>query len=85
MSRKILVLAHDKPVEALRVAAGLTLADIELQVLSLGALPVGPEVDVQLEALAFADVTPRALPADAPSTWDEIARAILAHDTVYML
>ncbi|MFO1292667.1 MAG: hypothetical protein U1F07_06255 [Rubrivivax sp.] len=85
MSRKILVVAHHKPVEALRVAAGLTLADIELQVLSIGALPAGPEADVQLEALAFADVTPQALPADADAAWNELARAIVAHDAVYML
>lgn len=85
MVKKILVVARHKPVEALRVAAGLTLADADLRVLSIGALPEGEEAEVQLEALAFADITPEALAADAPATWAEIAGAIVASDAVYVI
>lgn len=85
MASKILIVARRKPVEALRVAAGLTLADAELRIVSLGPLPDTEEARVQLEALAFAEVTPQALPGPAASRWSDLARAIVASDAVYML
>ncbi|MBK9134060.1 MAG: hypothetical protein IPM15_06845 [Betaproteobacteria bacterium] len=84
MAKKMLVVARHKPVEALRVAAGLTLADTGLDVLSLGPLPDTDEAKVQLEALEFAELAPRVLPTGA-ACWDEVARAIVAADVVYML
>ena len=85
MAKKILVVARHKPLEALRVAAGLTLTDSELSVLAIGPLPEGEAAEVQLEALAFADITPEALAADAPDTWAHIAGAIVASDAVYLI
>lgn len=85
MSRKLLVVARCKPLEALRVAAGLTLADAQLQVVSLAPLPEGEDARVQLEALEFAEVTVQPLPGDEPGRWRELARAIVASDIVYML
>lgn len=85
MVQKILIVAADKPIEALRVAAGLTLSDAELKVLSLGPLPTGEQAQSQLEALEFADIAPEALhPAEA-GCWATLARAIIAADAVYVL
>ncbi len=85
MPKRILIVAAAKPVEALRVAAGLTLADAELQVMSLGTLPEGDAAAAQMEALEFADIVPQALqPADAAS-WSALARAVMASDMVYVL
>ncbi|MBL8289548.1 MAG: hypothetical protein JNL85_16325 [Rubrivivax sp.] len=84
MVKRVLVVARHNPVEALRVAAGLTLADASLSVVTLGPVPDTEEAQVQLEALAFAEVTPRALPT-GPASWSEVARAIVDSDAVYML
>lgn len=56
-AKNILVLAsRDKP-EALRMAAGLTLLDDTVRVAVLGSLDrADAEVEMQLEALDFADV-----------------------------
>lgn len=85
MARKVVIVARDKQIEALRVAAGLTLADAELCVLVLGDLPAGEQAATQLEALAFADVVPRTLPRDSAAGWAEVARAIVDSDAVYLL
>ena len=85
MAKKILILASAKPVEALRMAAGLTLADAELQVLSLGPLPEGEDAQSQLEALAFADITPLALRPDQPDCWTTLAQAMARSDAVYVV
>lgn len=85
MARRLLVVARDKPIEALRVAAGLTLGDAELRVLVLGDLPEGEQVQTQLEALAFADVVPQVLPRGDLGGWAEVARAVVDSDAVYLL
>lgn len=85
MGKKLLIVARHKPVEALRLAAGLTLADAEIRVLTLGAVPDGDDAKVQLEALEFAEVAPQPLPAGDAASWGEIARAIVASDAVYVL
>lgn len=85
MPKKILILAASKPVEALRVAAGLTLSDAELQVMSLSALPDCEQAQSQLEALEFAEVAPQALPASDPGRWTTLARAVMASDAVYVI
>ncbi len=85
MARRLVVVARDKPLEALRVAAGLTLADAELRVLVLGPLPTGEQAETQLEALAFADVAPQMLPRGDAGGWAEVARAVVDSDAVYLL
>lgn len=85
MGKKILIVAAAKPLEALRVAAGLTLADAELQVMSLGPLPQGEAADTQLEALDFADIKPITLEPQQPSCWPALASAIAASDAVYVI
>lgn len=85
MARRLLVVARDKPIEALRVAAGLTLGDGELRVLVLGDMPAGEQAQTQLEALAFADVVPRQLPPAEAGGWTEVARAVVESDAVYLL
>ena len=85
MARRLLVVARHKTVEALRIAAGLTLADAALQVLALGALPDGADAQVQLEALEFAEVAPRVVPAEDAGGWTDVARAIVDSDGVYLL
>lgn len=54
--KRILMIASQKKVEALRMASGLTLLDDAVSIVSLGQLPEGPEAAEQLEALEFADV-----------------------------
>lgn len=85
MAKQILILAAAKPVEALRVAAGLTLSDAALTVMSLGALPTGDEAQSQLEALEFADIAPRVVDRSAPADWQAVARAVVASDAVYVI
>lgn len=85
MARRMLVVARHKPIEALRIAAGLTLADVEVQVLALGPLPEGEEAQVQLEALEFSDVHPRQLTAADRDGWAEVAQSIVDSDGVYLL
>lgn len=85
MARRLLVVVRDKPIEALRVAAGLTLSDAELRVLVLGDMPVGEQAETQLEALAFADVVPQLVPRGDRGGWPEVARAAVESDAVYLL
>lgn len=85
MGKKILIVAAAKPLEALRMAAGLTLIDAELQVMSLGPLPQGEAAESQLEALDFADIKPVALQPQLPSCWPDLARAMMASDAVYLV
>jgi len=55
--KNILVIARDDKVEALRMATGLTLLDDAVRVAVIGDLDEGAEeVQLQLEALEFADV-----------------------------
>ncbi|MFO1218342.1 MAG: hypothetical protein U1E89_08240 [Burkholderiaceae bacterium] len=85
MAKRILVAAIDKPVEALRVAAGLTLIDASLSVALWGPMPTGEAAQAQLEALQFAEVPVDELPAATGERWLELARRIVASDAVYCL
>jgi len=80
--KRILMVAVEKPAEALRMASGLTLLDDAVGIASWGRLPDGPEVAEQIEALEFADVPVVELdPAsDALAT---LARQIIESDVVY--
>lgn len=54
--KRILMIASQKKVEALRMASGLTLLDDPVSIASLGGLPDGSDAAEQMEALEFADV-----------------------------
>ena len=56
MKKNILVIAKHNKVEALRVAAGLTLMDDMVSVAVLGGLDDSPSVQEQIEALDFGEV-----------------------------
>jgi hypothetical protein len=80
--KHILMVAVQKPAEALRMASGLTLLDDAVAIVVWGKLPAGPEVAEQMEALEFADVPVAELdPAcDGLAT---LAQQILHSDVVY--
>ncbi|MBV2184276.1 MAG: hypothetical protein KUL88_07025 [Rhizobium sp.] len=79
--KNILVVPLVKPVEALRMATGLTLLDDRVTVHCLAGLPAGPETDEQLEALEFSEVPVRR----QPSGMEDLARAIVSSDVVYLV
>jgi hypothetical protein len=80
--KRILMVAVQKPVEALRMASGLTLLDDAVAIAAWGRLPEGAEVAEQMEALEFADVPVVELDpaADALAA---LARQIIDSDVVY--
>lgn len=83
MTKKILMIARDKKVEALRMATGLTLLDDAVSVLICGEL-ADAAADEQLEALEFSDVPVTRLEnlADTPAV---MAAAIAQADVVYLI
>lgn len=80
--KRILMVAVEKPVEALRMASGLTLLDDAVAIATWGRLPEGPEVAEQMEALDFADV-PVAELDPGPDALAALARQIVHSDVVY--
>ena len=80
--KRILMVAVQKPAEALRMASGLTLLDDAVAIATWGKLPGGAEVAEQMEALEFADVPVTELDhgEDALAT---LARQIIDNDVVY--
>jgi len=80
--KHILMVAVQKPVEALRMASGLTLLDDAVTIAAWGRLPEGPEVAEQMEALEFADVPVAELEPGADAL-AALARQIIASDVVY--
>lgn len=82
--KRILVIAKDKPVEALRVAAGLTLLNDSVRVAMLGGMPDDPAALEQRELLDFIEVPVDSLddPAQAPQ---RLAAALLQAEVVYTL
>lgn len=83
-TKNILMIARDKKIEALRMAAGLTLLDDVVSVLICGELEVAAAAAEQLEALEFSDVPVTRLEnlADAPAA---MAAAIAQADVVYLI
>ena len=79
--KNILVVPAVKPVEALRMAVGLTLLDDVVSVHCLEALPEGPGAEEQLEALDFSEVPVRRESGNV----DDLARALLSSDVVYLV
>jgi len=79
--KRILMVPLEKPVEALRMASGLTLLDDRVSVACWAELPAGPETDEQTEALDFADVPIVRLGGDMAG----LAGHILDSDVVYLV
>lgn len=80
-AKRILMVAIDKKVEALRMASGLTLLDDQVAIAAWGALPEGPEVVEQLEALDFADVPVERVGQDV----EALANRIINSDVVFFV
>lgn len=80
--KRILMVAMEKPGEALRMASGLTLLDDVVAIAAWGKLPTGPEVAEQMEALEFADV-PLVELDPATDALTALARQIIDNDVVY--
>ncbi|MFZ5483965.1 MAG: hypothetical protein ACOZB0_07020 [Pseudomonadota bacterium] len=77
--KKILMVAVDKKVEALRMSSGLTLLDDAVAIAVWGDPVTGPEADEQREALDFADVPVEDVGQDVAA----LAARILNSDVVY--
>jgi hypothetical protein len=84
MKKNILVVAKHNKVEALRVAAGLTLVNDTVKVAVLGGLDDSPPVREQLEALDFAEV-PHEVFGDPTQVTEALARDLLGADVVYVI
>jgi hypothetical protein len=80
--KHILMVAVQKPVEALRMASGLTLLDDAVAIAAWGQLPAGTEVAEQMEALEFADVPVAELDPGGDAL-AALARQIIESDVVY--
>lgn len=84
--KRILMLALNKKVEALRMTSGLTLLDHPIQVLIWGKLPESPEVAEQMEALEFSEVPMTELdPVDVVATYATVAAQIMNSDVAYFV
>lgn len=77
--KKILMVAVDKKIEALRMSSGLTLLDDAVAIAVWGDPATGPEADEQREALDFADVPVEDVGHDVAA----LAAHILKSDVVY--
>ncbi|HMM51933.1 MAG: hypothetical protein DWB43_07165 [Lautropia sp.] len=79
--KRILMVAARNKAEALRMAAGLMLLDDRIEVAVWGAMPSGPAIDEQLEALDFAEVPVAGLGEAGRAA--QLAARILDSDVVY--
>lgn len=84
MKKNILVIAKHNKIEALRVAAGLTLMNDIVKVAILGGLDGSPLVQEQLDALDFGEV-PREVFDDPVQVTEALARDLLNADVVYVI
>lgn len=84
MAKRILVIARNKPAEALRVATGLTLLNDQVKVVAAAPLPDDPDVRAQREMLDFVEV-PCVEIAEPGAAAGQLAAAILEADVVYCL
>lgn len=82
--KHILMVAVQKPVEALRMASGLTLLDDAVAIATWGRLPEGADVTEQMEALEFADV-PMVEFDPGVDTLGALAQQIIGNDVVYFV
>lgn len=84
MKKRILVVARHNKVEALRVAAGLTLLSDDVKVDVLGGLEDSPAVQEQRDMLDFAEVPCELLGDDAPGM-RRLAEDVFSADAVYVI
>lgn len=82
--KKILMIARDNKIEALRMATGLTLLDDVVKVLVCGELEESAEADEQLEALDFSDV-PVIKVVNPNDIVEAMAEEISQADTVFII
>ncbi len=82
--KNILMVAAEKPAEALRMASGLTLLDDAVQIVAWGKLPDEPAVAEQMEALEFAEVPLDAVEPSAAGM-GALARRIIDNDVVFIV
>jgi hypothetical protein len=83
--KHVLMVARDDKLEALRMAAGLTLLDEVVRVVVIGELDESSEdAQMQLEALEFADVSPVRLGEDDAGV-RALAGMMIESDTVFMI
>ncbi len=80
--KRILMVAVQKQVEALRMASGLTLLDDAVSIAAWGKLPEGGGAAEQMEALEFAEVPVVEL-TPAGDAMVVLARQIIDNDVVY--
>lgn len=81
--KRILIVALENRVEALRMATGLTLSDATLRVAVWGRTPSDDAARTQLEALEFAEVPIEELATDEAAGCAALARRIIDSDVVY--
>lgn len=84
MKKRILVVARHNKVEALRVAAGLTLLSDDVKVDVLGSLEDTPQVQEQRDLLDFAEVPYEFLGDDACGM-GRLAEDVYTADAVYII
>jgi hypothetical protein len=82
--KNILVIARHNKVEALRIAAGLTLLDDCVTIAVLGSLEETPAVLEQLEVLEFAEV-PIERYDERGMADPALARDVIGADAVYVV
>jgi hypothetical protein len=84
VKKNILVIARHDKVEALRIAAGLTLLDDPVTIAVLGGLEETPTMREQMEVLEFAEVPLHHY--DEPGIGDPaLARELIRADAVYVV
>ncbi len=84
MKKNILVIARHDKVEALRIAAGLTLLDDAVKIAVLGSLEDTPAMREQMDVLEFAEVPVQHY--DEHGAGDPaLARDIIDADAVYVV
>ena len=84
MKKNILVIARRNKVEALRIAAGLTLLDDAVKLAVLGSLEDTPAMREQIEVLEFAEVPMQRY--DEHGIADPaLARDVIGADAVYIV
>ncbi len=82
--KRILMVAVQKRVEALRMASGLILLDDAVTIATWGKLPEGADVAEQMEALEFSEVPVVELDP-ASGAMAALAQQIIDSDVVYFV
>jgi hypothetical protein len=83
--KQIVVIAHERKAEALRMASGLTLLDDVVRVFVVGRLDDDAETVSQLDVLEFAEVPIANVSVDDAQAMSGLVDAIAASQAVYVL